>query len=170
MYRACKFLAEIVPRFVEMKKSEPNNQAKIETKDWTELARAVRKIALNKRFAAFDRRRQVADLVVKELRANGQFCRTLGDRLFYLSLTQRRLLDLEQRPFARLVKTLSGLGATESAFRFALDRVQTLTVQSAAVEVHTLSHYDTKSGLLAVSDGGGGIWVRERGAANGTAA
>ena len=38
MYRACKFLAEIVPRFVEMKKSEPNNQAKIETKDWTELA------------------------------------------------------------------------------------------------------------------------------------
>jgi hypothetical protein len=38
-----------------------------------------------------------------------------------------------------------------------------LTAQSAAVEVHTLSHYDTKSGLLAVSDGGGKIWVRERG-------
>jgi len=101
MYRACKFLAEIVPRFVEMKKSEPNNQAKIETNDWTELARAVRKIALDKRFATFDRRHQVADLVVKELRANGQFC-------------------------------------PESAFRFALDRVQTLTAQSAAVEVHTL--------------------------------
>lgn len=38
-----------------------------------------------------------------------------------------------------------------------------MTAQSAAVEVHTLSHYDTKSGLLAVSDGGGKIWVRERG-------
>ena len=73
MYRACKFLAEIVPRFVEMKKSEPNNQAKIETKDWTELARAVHKIALDKRFAAFDRRRQVTDLVVKELRITANF-------------------------------------------------------------------------------------------------
>ena len=61
------------------------------------------------------------------------------------------------------MKTLSGLGATESAYRFALDRLQTLTAQSAAVEVHTLSHYDTKSDLLAVSDGGGKIWVRERG-------
>jgi len=45
-----------------------------------------------------------------------------------------------------------------------LDILQSHTaIKAPVVEVHTLAHYNAETGLLALSDGGGGVWFRERG-------
>ena len=111
MYRACKFLAEIVPRFVKMKKSEPNNQAKIETQGLERASASRAQDRFGQKIRSLRQAPSGHGFSHQGTEDNGQFCRTVDDRLFYFSLAQRRLLDLEQRPFARLVKTLSGLGA-----------------------------------------------------------
>jgi len=35
--------------------------------------------------------------------------------------------------------------------------------EARLVEVHTFAHFDNEQGILAVSDGRAGVWVRERG-------
>src|ERR1019366_7882662 len=52
---------------------------------------------------------------------------------------------------------------TETFFRFVLDHLMDLARRALRHEVHTLSYYDETTGMLAVSDGGSGVWIRERG-------
>lgn len=112
----------------------------------------------------FEKHRQVAALVHGELRRLGQFCRTRDGRGFFFMEAERRLYNLEQRPFEHLLTALSGLASTEAAFNFVHDILVAITMRDAPeVEVHTLARYDPAAGTLAVSDGGPGVWVRERG-------
>lgn len=130
------------------------------------LPQAIRAVILKKDIAPFDKRREVAQLVEGALRQYGRFCRTADGRLFYFSRPERRLYDLDQRDFQHLVTSTSGLSSTEPYFRFALDVLQASTSQEAPlVEVHTLAWFDPASGVLAISDGGEGMWVHEQGGA-----
>lgn len=123
----------------------------------------VRDIMLDGSLPAFDKRRRVTAMVKEALRDLGDFCRTRDGRLFFFAKPERQLYDLEQRPFQHLLTVLSGLSSTEPGFRFVVDVLQAETAREApVVEVHTLSFYDPAGGLLAISDGGGGVWLRER--------
>ena len=65
--------------------------------------------------------------------------------------------------FAHLLADLSGLSQTETQFKFSFDRLSGLARRALPREIHTLSHYDERTAMLAVSDGGSGMWIRERG-------
>src|SRR2546426_11505332 len=65
---------------------------------------------------------------------------------------------------SHLLTAVSGLSATEAFFKFALDVLQAKVTREAPLsEVLSFAHFDDSTGLLAVSDGAGGIWLRERG-------
>lgn len=129
-----------------------------------DLYSAIRNVMLDRAIPSFDKRREVTALVRGELERCGSFSRTQDGRLFFFLRADRRLYDLEQKPFQHLLTQLSGLSATETGFRFVLDILQASAATTApAVKVHTLAHYDPVTGLLAVSDGAGGVWFRERG-------
>lgn len=136
--------------------------AEPEATAWLPLHQAIREIVLDTKTAAFDKRRQIRDLIRAELLRGGFLCQTADGRGFYFGKSERRLYDLEQRPFQHLVAALSGLSATESHFRFVLDALQTEAARTTAVDVHTLSFFDASTGVLSVSDCGGGVWRRER--------
>jgi len=129
-----------------------------------ELQKAVRDIILDKEVAAFDKRRMVRDLVKRELISSrkGFLCQTADGRGFYFHKGERRLYDLEQKSFQHLLASVSGLSATETQFRFVLDSLQTEAARTNPVEVHSLSFYDLRAGVIHVSDGGGGTLKRER--------
>jgi hypothetical protein len=130
----------------------------------TPLQNAIRQAVLNPDSPSFDKKREIRDLVRQELLAasTGSLCQTADGRGFYFDKSKRRLFDLEQRPFQHLLSHVSGLSATETQFRFVLDSLQSDAAQKNPVNVHTLSFYDLQTSRLVVSDGGGGIWYRER--------
>ena len=128
------------------------------------LKEAIRDIVLSN-YSSFDKRRIIRDLAHKVMLdpKGGFLCQTTDARGFYFHKAERRLYDLEQKSFQHLLSSVSGLSATESQFRFVLDAFQTEAARTNPVEVHTLSFYNTKTGALHTSDGGGGVWRRERG-------
>jgi hypothetical protein len=127
------------------------------------LRQAVRAVLLT-RDPAFDRRRTVHALVQQALLTSGEFCRTHDGQLYFFSRTERRLYDLAQRSFGHLVTSLSGLSATEYWYRFLLDLLQAECARDAPLaKVHTLASYDLATGVLAMSDGASGVWLREPG-------
>ena len=127
------------------------------------LQESVRNVVLGNH-PAFDKRRMIRDLVKKGMidARRGFLCQSADGRGFYFHKGERRLYDMEQKPFQHLLSSVSGLSATETQFRFVLDSFQTDAARTKAVEVHTLAHYDLQTGLLVVSDGAGGVWRRER--------
>ncbi|MDA2912980.1 bifunctional DNA primase/polymerase [Acidobacteriia bacterium AH_259_A11_L15] len=128
------------------------------------LVNEIRRIALAKELALFDKRRDITHLIDNNLRSEGQFFRTRDGRAFFFHNGERRLYDVEQSPFQRLLTSISGLSSTENFLKFALDLIQTTALRSPPVaEAHMVSCFDADSGSLAVSDGGPGIWIRERG-------
>jgi hypothetical protein len=155
--------SEREPDSATLNRASPANRERAVTACSTALTQAVRHIALDKSVPVFEKRRKISDLVERELKARGQFFRTRDGMHCYLLNSERRVLDLNHRPFHHLLKSLSGLAATEGFFRFLLDRLQTTAEQTQPIEVRTLSHYDARTGLLVVSDGGSGVWRRELG-------
>jgi len=127
------------------------------------LARAVRKIAIERGLHNFDKRRHIADLVESEFKSRGEFYRTYDDLLFFLPNSERQLLALGRQEFADLLADISGLSQTETPFGYVLGRLRLLARRALRRKVHTLSYYDQTTGMLAVSDGGTGMWIRERG-------
>ena len=127
-----------------------------------QLVGAVREIAIRKHLPTFDKKRLIASLVEDVLKSNGQFCRS-HNALYYLPNSDRRLLEFGHPIFANLLTDISGLSQTETFFQFVLDRLTALARRAIAREIHTLSYYDETTGMLGVSDGGTGMWIRERG-------
>ena len=129
-----------------------------------QIQRAVRRIMLQEKVKTFDKHRQVADLAHEHLARQGNFYRTADGRLFYFHNEAHELLDLEQTRFSRFFTDTFNLSYTEAVFRIALDFLQSAVfMRGVLTEIHTFSYYDPVSGLLAVSNGGEGIWIREPG-------
>jgi hypothetical protein len=124
---------------------------------------AIRDVVLDKELKAFDKRRQILTLAAAALKGAGHFCRTRDGQLYYFSKSDRRLYDLEQQDFAHVLTEVSGLSSTEGEFRFVLAMLQAEAARTRHVEVHCFSYFDPERGFLAVSDGGPGVWIRERG-------
>jgi hypothetical protein len=119
----------------------------------------VRNVALNDRIKAFDKRRDILEMVSEALLDDGHLCRTSDERSFYFSKSARRLFDLQQREFGFLLSSASGLSATEGEFRFVLSMLQAKASQLQPTEVHTLARWAQQNAVLALSDGGPGVWV-----------
>lgn len=146
------------------KPSEPSAGAdQIALDEPSALAHAVRAIAIEKNVHSFDKRRFIADRVERELKLLGEFYCTRDGHVYFLPNSARRLLELGSSEFTLLLMEVSGLRRTETFFRFVFDQLEVLAWRSARCEVHTLSHYDEKTGMLAVSNGGSGTWIREPG-------
>jgi hypothetical protein len=127
------------------------------------LACAVREIAIERGVHNFDKKRHIADLVESEFKSRGEFYRTYDDLLYFLPNSERQLVELGRQEFADLLADISGLSQTEIPFGLVLDRLRLLARRALRRKVHTLSYYDQTTGMLAVSDGGTGMWIRERG-------
>jgi hypothetical protein len=152
------------PSITSVDSSEPSAGADLIALDRSSaMVPAVREVAIKKGLPNFDKKRRIADLIASELKSLGEFYHTHDDRLWFLPNSERQLMELESRQFARMLTHISGLGKSEAFFGFALDSLAVLADRTPAREVHTLSHYNEATGLLAVSDGGRGVWVRERG-------
>jgi hypothetical protein len=123
---------------------------------------AIRDVVLDKDIKAFDKRRQILALAAAALKGEGHFCRTRDGQAYYFSKLDRRLYDLEREEFAHVLTHISGLSPTETEFRFVLAMLQAEAARTQPVDVHSLAHFDPASGFLAVSDGGPGVWIRER--------
>jgi hypothetical protein len=127
--------------------------------DETPLCKRIREIVLDKDVTPYDKRREIAKLIEEELCTIGELLRTSDSRGFFFHHPERRLYDVEQSEFQRLLVEISGLSATENLFKFSLDIIQTKALRtSRAVEVHSFSFFDGPSNLLAVSDSGPGFW------------
>src|SRR5215469_2242038 len=128
------------------------------------LPQKIREVALDQEIPLFDKRREIATLIENELLSCGSFLRTPDGRGFFFSNSHRRIYDLEQAEFQRLLTELSGLSSTETFFKFAIDVLQAKVLTSAPlVDIQTFAHFDPKLRLLSVSNGAGGVWTRERG-------
>ncbi|MFY9530826.1 MAG: bifunctional DNA primase/polymerase [Candidatus Acidiferrales bacterium] len=128
------------------------------------LPERIRAVVLDNTIPSFDKRRRIAELIEDSLRQRGEFCRTLDERLFFFETGERRLYDLEEICFGRMLTNLSGLSATEAFYKFALDILQARQAKQARlVTVHSFAYHDPETSLLAVSDGAGGVWFRGRG-------
>ena len=128
------------------------------------LVSAIRDVVLDRDTPLFDKRREVACIVEKGLLTLGNFLRTTDGRAFFFHKGERRLYDVDQTLFRHLLTEISGLAPTESFFNFTLEKLQASANRTARlVEVHTFAHFEKEKGLLAVSDGTTGVWVRERG-------
>jgi hypothetical protein len=125
---------------------------------------AIRSVVLDRDTPPFDKRREVACIVEGELSAVGTFLRTNDGRAFFFHKGERRLYDVDQTAFRHLLTEISGLAPTEGFFKFTLEKLQASGNRTARlVEVHTFAHFEKRTGLVAVSDGATGIWVREHG-------
>ena len=123
----------------------------------------IRGVVFDDSIKAFDKRRCISQIIQDEFRQNGRFLRTPDGRQFYFYEKERRLYEVTHGDFQNLLKDLSGLSSCEMYFRFVLDMISVDASRNAPLtDVHVLSHFDPDSGLLAVSDGGSGIWFRER--------
>ena len=101
--------------------------------DSSELPKAIRAIVLNGEIQSFDKKRHIARLIVDELQELGDFCRTADERLYFFERNERRLYDLEENSFGRMLTNLSGLSATEAFHKFALDTLQARQAKQARV-------------------------------------
>ena len=128
------------------------------------LSKSIRAVVLNSAIQPFDKRRVIAELIEDALREPGDFCRTADDRIFFFHKDERRLFDLEETAFARLITNISGLSATEILHKFGLDVLRAkIAHYGHRVEVHSFAYHEPKPSSLAVSDGAGGVWFREGG-------
>jgi hypothetical protein len=146
-------------------KNETTGAALSPTPDSDEnLAAGIRRVALDKGKPNFDKRREIAQLVRRELSELGYFLRTKDNRAFFFHKVERQLYDLDHIPFRHLLTQISGLASTEGFFGFTLEVLQASANRDARlVEVHTFAYFDGDRGFLAVSNGTNGMWVRERG-------
>lgn len=103
-----------------------------------DLPGRVRAIVLEREIQSFDKRRHIAQLIVDALQEVGDFCRTADERMYFFEKNERRLYDLEEKSFGRMLTNLSGLSATEAFHKFALDTLQARQAKQARlVEVHS---------------------------------
>ena len=130
----------------------------------TELHRQIRRIVVSDQIQSFDKRRFVHGLIDAELNRIGRTLRTADGRTFFFHDGERHLYDLEQGDFINLFKEISGLAATEEYLRFSIDGLRSTAARKGQLtEIHTLAHFQPERNLMVVSDGGGGVWSRERG-------
>ncbi|MFZ0679159.1 hypothetical protein [Candidatus Binatus sp.] len=128
-----------------------------------DIRATVRAIVLDATLKAFDKRRQILSVVLSVLKDGGHFCRTGDGRGFYFAKSDRRLYDLDQQAFVHVLTAVSGLSPTEGEFRFVHAMLRADAAQSKPVEINSFAYFSPDRGVLAVSDGGPGVWIRERG-------
>lgn len=122
----------------------------------------IRAVATDPEIKDFDKRREIAEIIIKNLDRLGKFYKTNDGRCFYFYEVEKHLYEMEQRPFKQLVTDLFNLSNTETYFLFALDlTLSRIARHGELVEVQTLAFYDTRKDLLAVSDGAHGIWMHD---------
>lgn len=123
---------------------------------------AIRAIATNSDIKAYDRRRNIEQVIKKALLQRGKFYRTTDDRGCYFDEKEKKLYDLDQRIFQQYITDTFGLSITEDFFRFALDIMTSSVCRHAPlVNIYTFAYYDREKKRLAVSDGASGMWVCE---------
>jgi hypothetical protein len=160
---ACEQIPLSSPLFAVARRREERRQERSKNGQDDSLREAIRQTILDQDLKGFDKKRTAADLIRQHLIEHGEVYRTADGRFFFFSYGECRLYDLEQQPFTRLLIDESGLSTTETFFNFALDTLTAhISRRGKLVEVRTPSHYDVHTKVLTVSNGGGGVWRRER--------
>lgn len=128
--------------------------------DSQELETLVRGLVGEKRLHACRIRQRVAEGVDAELKKVGHFHHTTLGNFF---AANGSLIAVEGAEFARVLKDLTGLMPDESEFRDLRRRLKSSIDAQHLIPMHKLSYYNAERGVLAVSDGGSGMLIREVG-------
>ena len=101
---------------------------------------------------AFEKWRDIGNLVLADLRQNGHFFNCLGN-LFFFDKELRRLFRLDENiEFAAVVNQRYGINPKEYGFKRVLADLQSHAVSNGKpVEVRRLAHYDREKNRLYVS-------------------
>lgn len=128
-----------------------------------DLRSAVAAIMLDRERRDFSKRRAIAEAVLAHLEREGFFCRANDNRTFYFRRAERFLHELDNERFEYLLTRETSLGKGEAVFTFVLHTLKAHAAQLTPIPIHTGAYFDVATGRLAVSDGGAGVWKRERG-------
>ncbi len=128
-----------------------------------DLRSAVATIMLDRERREFSKRRAIAEAVLAHLDRGGFFCRASDGRAFYFRRAERFLYELDNEQFEYLLTRETSLGRGEAVFTFVLHTLRARAAELTPIPIHTGAYFDAPTGRLAVSDGGTGIWIRERG-------
>ena len=65
--------------------------------------------------------------------------------------------------FARYIASGPSEKAADAPFTYLVESMSADAAEKPRTQIHDLAYYDSSTGLIAVSDGGGRVWKRERG-------
>ena len=128
-----------------------------------DLRSVVATIMLDRERRDFSKRRDIVEVILAHLQREGFFCRANDDRTFYFWRAERFLYELDSQRFEYLLTCQTSLGKGEATFAFVLHALKAFAAQLNPIPIHTCADFDMATGRLAVSDGGMGVWIRERG-------
>ncbi len=126
----------------------------------TDLAKLVNDIRLNQSFKPFEKKRDIADHAVRDLRERGRLIRTDDDELLYFDATAKTLERIEGADFLAALCDRLGLNQTEEETRFVQAEIVTQArVRGERAVVHRFAYWDKNKHTLYIWAGNGSIYV-----------
>lgn len=108
----------------------------------------------------FEKKRDIADYAVRDLRASGRLIRTEEDELLYFDATAKTLEPIEGQDFLAALCDKLGLNPTEEETRFVQAEIRNQAlVRGERAAVHQFAFWDKAKTLLYVWAGNGSIYT-----------
>lgn len=126
----------------------------------TDLAKLVNDIRLNQSFKPFEKKRDIADHAVRDLRERGRLIRTEDDELLYFDATAKTLERIEGADFLATLCDRLGLNQTEEETRFVQAEILTQArIRGERAAVHRFAYWDKNKHVLYIWAGNGAIYI-----------
>lgn len=125
----------------------------------TDLAKAVNGIRLGQ-LKPFEKKRDIADHAVRDLRNRGRLIRTADDELLYFDTTTKMLERLNGDDFLAALCDRLGLNQTEEETRFVHSEIITQArIRGERAAVYQFAHWDKNKHILYVWAGNGSVYM-----------
>lgn len=108
----------------------------------------------------FEKKRDIADCAVRDLRASGRLIRTEEDELLYFDARAKTLEPIEGQDFLAALCDKLGLNPTEEETRFVQAEIRNQSlIRGELATVHQFAFWDKAKNLLYVWAGNGSIYT-----------
>lgn len=124
------------------------------------LSGHIDRIRRDGKLLAFEKKREIAEVVLSTFSAQGRFYTTSEQRPFYFLASEHRLYRVDSDRFLRLLADATGLNPTEVEFKYLVEAIMTHVLRRGTeVKVYQFGHFDKTARRLYVSDLSGGIFI-----------
>ena len=126
----------------------------------TGLAKVVNDIRLGQQLKPFEKKRDIADHAMRDLRSRGRLIRTADDELLFFDATAKTLERIEGHEFLACLCDRLGLNSTEEETRFVhAEILNQARVRGERALVHQFAYWDKSKHILYVWVGNGSIYT-----------